>query len=62
MDKACLMGGPYIPEVETIELLDTYGLPVPQGNLATTVDEAVKIADDIGYPVVLKVVSDQIIT
>lgn len=61
MDKAHSNGRSYIPEVETIELLDTYGLPVPQGKLATTVDEAVKIADDIGYPVVLKVVSDQII-
>ncbi len=30
------------------------GLPVPQGALARTADEAVKIAAGIGYPVVLK--------
>jgi acyl-CoA synthetase (NDP forming) len=30
------------------------GLPVPQGRLATTVDDALAIAGEIGYPVVLK--------
>ncbi|MDE2604631.1 MAG: acetate--CoA ligase family protein [Burkholderiales bacterium] len=30
------------------------GLPVPRGELATSVDEAVRIAGTIGYPVVLK--------
>jgi acetyltransferase len=61
MDKVQANGRSYIPEVETIEVLETYGLPVPQGKLATTVDEAVKIAEEIGYPVVMKVVSDDII-
>ena len=61
MEKFLSNGRAFIPEVETIDLLHTYGLPVPQGRLATTVDEAVKIAEDIGYPVVLKVVSDQVI-
>ena len=61
MGKFLSNGRAFIPEVETIDLLHTYGLPVPQGRLATTVDEAVKIAEDIGYPVVLKVVSDQVI-
>jgi acetyl coenzyme A synthetase (ADP forming)-like protein len=61
MDKVHSNGRSYIPEVETIELLQTYGLPVPRGKLASTADEAVKIAGQIGYPVVLKVVSDDII-
>ena len=61
MEKVLSNGRAFIPEVETIDLLHTYGLPVPQGRLATTVDEAVKIAENIGYPVVLKVVSDQVI-
>lgn len=61
MDKVHSNGRSYIPEVETIELLQTYGLPVPRGKLATTADEAVKISDEIGYPVVLKVVSNDII-
>ncbi len=61
MDKVNANGRTYIPEVETIELLETYGLPVPRGKLASTVDEAVKTAEEIGYPVVMKVVSDDII-
>jgi acyl-CoA synthetase (NDP forming) len=61
MNKVHTNGRSYIPEVETIELLQTYGLPVPSGELATTADEAVKISEEIGYPVVLKVVSDDII-
>ncbi|MEA3463262.1 MAG: acetate--CoA ligase family protein [Bacteroidota bacterium] len=61
MDKVHANGRSYIPEVETIEILQTYGLPVPQGKLASTVEEAVQIAEEIGYPVVMKVVSDDII-
>lgn len=60
MDKV-QNGRSYIPEVETIEVLESYGLPVPKGKLATTADEAVQIAEAIGYPVVMKVVSDDII-
>jgi acyl-CoA synthetase (NDP forming) len=47
--------------VETVEFLQTYGLPVPNGKLASTAEEAVRIAGEIGYPVVLKVVSDDIV-
>ncbi len=61
MNKFSSNGRSFIPEVETIHLLQTYGLPVPKGRLATSVDEAVQIAGEIGYPVVMKVVSDQII-
>ncbi len=61
MDKVKVNGRSYIPEVETIEVLETYGLPVPRGKLASTVEEAVQIAEEIGYPVVMKVVSDDII-
>jgi acetyltransferase len=61
MEKVKVNGRSYIPEVETIEVLETYGLPVPRGKLASTSEEAVKIAEEIGYPVVLKVVSDDII-
>jgi acetyltransferase len=61
MEKVMANGRTFIPEVETIDILRTYGLPVPQGNLAATEEEAVKIADQIGYPVVLKVVSDDVL-
>ena len=61
MEKVMLNGRTFIPEVETIEILSMYGMPVPQGKLAHSADDAVRIADEIGYPVVLKVVSDQIL-
>jgi acetyltransferase len=61
MDKVHANGRSYIPEVETIQLLESYGLPSPGGTLAVTVEEAVEIAEEIGYPVVMKVVSDDII-
>jgi len=61
MDKVKSNGRSYIPEVECIEVLGSYGLPAPQGKLATTAEEAVQIAEKIGYPVVMKVVSDDII-
>jgi acetate---CoA ligase (ADP-forming) len=34
--------------------LKTFGLPLPAGQLAGTVDEAINVANTIGYPVVLK--------
>lgn len=61
MGQALSNGRSYLPEVETIGILKTYGLPVPQGSLTTSVEEAVAVAGEIGYPVVLKVVSDDVI-
>ncbi len=48
-------------EEEGQEVLRAYGLPLPQSALAKTEQEAVKIAKKIGYPVVLKIASPQII-
>jgi acetate---CoA ligase (ADP-forming) len=42
-------------------VLKAYGMPVPPHRLCTTPDEAVAFAEKIGYPVVLRVVSPQII-
>jgi acetyltransferase len=42
-------------------LLQCYGFDVLPTVLATTADEAVTVADDIGYPVVMKIVSPQIL-
>jgi cyanophycin synthetase len=39
---------------DTKLVLSTVGLPVPRGEVARTGDEAIELADDIGYPVVLK--------
>ena len=38
----------------TKQVLGRVGVPVPRGGVALTVDEALDIADDIGYPVLIK--------
>jgi len=47
-------------ETASKELLRLYGVPVPPGGLAATVDDALKIAGEVGYPVVLKIEADDI--
>ncbi len=47
-------------EHEALRLCELYGLPVPSYGLATSEEGAVKLAQDIGFPVVLKVVSPDI--
>jgi succinyl-CoA synthetase beta subunit len=41
-------------EYQGKQLFAKHGLPVPEGRHATTVEEAVAAADDLGYPVVIK--------
>ncbi len=48
-------------EEEGQEVLKAYGLPLPESALARNADEAVDIAEKIGYPVVIKIASPQII-
>ena len=47
-------------EVEAKQLLASAGVPVAQTQLAKTADEAVSAAEDIWYPVVMKIVSPEI--
>jgi acyl-CoA synthetase (NDP forming) len=54
-------GGPILNEVESKDLLRQAGLPVIETRLARTADEAVGQATAFGYPVVLKVVSPEVI-
>ena len=49
-----------LTEPEGIEILARYGLPYPEHGLARSAEEAAAIAEGIGYPVVLKVVSPDI--
>jgi acetyltransferase len=52
---------PQIGEVKAKSILDAYGFQIPQGVLAASVGEAVEIAERIGYPVAMKIVSPDII-
>lgn len=53
--------GKSLSERESKELLAAYGIPVAGDQLVTSVDEAVNAADKMGYPVVLKVDSPDIL-
>ena len=48
-------------EEEGQEVLKAYGLPLPKSMLAKDAKEAVRVAKKIGYPVVMKIASPQII-
>ena len=50
-----------IGDFESREILAAYGLAAPEAELATTAEEAAEIARRIGYPVVLKVASPDIL-
>ncbi|OYT39235.1 MAG: acetyl-CoA synthetase [Desulfurococcales archaeon ex4484_58] len=47
-------------EHEAYELVGSYNIPVPKAYLAKTPEEAGKLAEKIGYPIVLKIVSPDI--
>jgi acyl-CoA synthetase (NDP forming) len=47
----------YVLEPEAIKLLTQYNIPYPDHAVAQSADEAIEIAERLGYPVVLKIVS-----
>jgi len=48
-------------EAEAREVMAAYGIRIPQSKVAKHVDEAVRIAEEIGYPVVMKIASPDIL-
>ncbi len=50
-----------LTEVEAKKVFDAYGLPITPTELAKTEDEAVMLANQIGYPLVMKIVSPDIL-
>jgi len=46
---------------EATQVMEAYGIPTPTSALARTPDEAVRLAEEMGYPVVMKVVSPDIL-
>ncbi len=50
-----------IGETESKEILEAYGFVTPKGAIATTAEKAVNIAEQLGYPVVLKIWSPDIL-
>ncbi len=60
-DKVKKEGRPNLLEEEGQEILKAYGLPLPKSALAKNEQDAIKLAKKIGYPVVMKIASPQII-
>jgi len=54
-------GMTHLPEVYATPILKAYGFPTLPGELVTSEDEAVKTAQEIGFPVVMKIVSRAIV-
>jgi len=54
-------GAPEIGEREARRIVEACGLRLPAAELATSADEAARAASKIGYPVVMKISSDDII-
>ncbi|HLE56803.1 MAG TPA: acetate--CoA ligase family protein [Rhodothermia bacterium] len=50
-----------LSEAEALAVLDAYGIPTVCGKIATSADDAATIAADVGWPVVLKIISPQVV-
>ncbi len=61
INQARKMGRTALTEIEAKRVFSLYGLPVTPTEIASSESEAVKFADQIGYPVVMKIVSPDIL-
>ena len=48
-------------EMEARQVIAAYGLPLPKSQLALSVEHAVRLAKEIGYPLVMKIISPDIL-
>ncbi|HVF99436.1 MAG TPA: acetate--CoA ligase family protein, partial [Chloroflexia bacterium] len=60
IDAARSEGRTLLTEVESKQLLAAYGVPIVETRIARTEEEAVRWADEIGYPIVVKLYSKTI--
>lgn len=60
-DRVRAEGRATIGDAGARSILEAYGLRIPKSELADTPEEAVEIAHEIGYPVVLKIASPDIL-
>lgn len=59
--RARRAGRDALGDVEALQVLSAYGIPIPVSRLSHSPDESVRIAEEIGYPVVMKIVSPDIL-
>ncbi|MFC2067179.1 acetate--CoA ligase alpha subunit [Chloroflexota bacterium] len=61
LNEAKQLGRSLLSDMEARRVIETYGLPLSKFLLAHSADEAVNNAEEIGYPVVTKIVSPDIL-
>src|ERR671938_1220862 len=61
LDQARAENRTALTAAEAKRICDAYGIPTPQDGIARSADEAVALAQDMGFPVVLKIVSPDIL-
>jgi acyl-CoA synthetase (NDP forming) len=61
LDKALAEGRESLTAPEGRRVCEAYGIPTPGEGLASTADEAVRLATDLGGKVVMKIVSPDIL-
>jgi acetyl coenzyme A synthetase (ADP forming)-like protein len=57
--KSLIAGKYYLKDFEAMKMCQIYGLKTPKYGFATTIDEAMKVADEIRYPLVMKISADE---
>ncbi len=60
IDRAKSEGRTVLTEIESKQILEEAGIPTASARLATSAAAAVKAAKELGYPVVLKIVSPDV--
>jgi acetyltransferase len=60
LEAVCQKGRTILTEFESKQIFTAYGIPTVETYLAATSDEAVTVAEKLGYPVVLKLNSETI--
>ncbi|OHB75150.1 MAG: acyl-CoA synthetase, partial [Planctomycetes bacterium RBG_16_55_9] len=61
IDRHLRHGTREVAENESKEILEAYGFVTPKGSIATTAEQAAGIAEQLGFPVVLKIWSPDIL-
>src|SRR5271156_4997820 len=61
LDQAKAVGREALTAPEARGICEAYGITIPKEGVATSAEEAVKLASQIGFPVVMKIVSPQIL-
>lgn len=61
LNKAISEGRKFLPEEEAVQILEAYNFPLLKSGLAKDANEAAEISEKLGYPVVMKIISDDIV-